>query len=108
METTRVYDALIQPGPGMTELYPTESHVPVSNPFQRPSIENRVDTAPLRGSGLVKIASGRGQIIIDQLRWEAAYENSQRLSEGRSHLRRVETLRAAPLYKFKRSLGGPR
>ena len=74
MTGTRVYDALVTPGPGMNALYRSESRVPVAEPFSRPSIEDRIDTVPSRGAGLVKIPVGRGWIIIDQVRWEAAYE----------------------------------
>jgi hypothetical protein len=82
MTATRVYDALITPGAGMTALYRTESRVPVREPFSRPSIEDRIDTIPSRGAGLVKIPVGRGLIIIDQVRWEAAYEKQPKSHGG--------------------------
>ena len=62
---TPVCATLIKPAPGMPgliDLYRTE---PVGN-----------DAKPVesRGASLVKIAVGTGWIVVDQTRWEAAYE----------------------------------
>ena len=46
----------------MTALYRTESR------------DNRDKLVESRGAGLVKIPVGRGWLVMDQVRWEAAYE----------------------------------
>jgi hypothetical protein len=60
---TAVYDTLVKPAPGLIDLYRTE---PVG-------YDNK--PAESRGAGLIKIPVGAGWIVIDQVRWEAAYEN---------------------------------
>jgi hypothetical protein len=59
---TAVYDTLIKPVPGLLDLYRTEPVGYNSKP------------AESRGAGLVKIPVGAGWIVVDQTRWEAAYE----------------------------------
>ena len=57
-----VYDTLIKPGDGLIDLYRTEP------------VDHANKPAESRGAGLVKIPVGGGWIVVDQVRWEAAYE----------------------------------
>ncbi len=88
---TPVYSYLIKPTASMTSLYRTE---------MRSYEDKPVDS---RGSGLVKIPVGKGWIVIDQTRWEAAYEtqppawgNKTPFADG---LKRYVTLLVANLGK---------
>ena len=57
-----VYNTLIKADPGLVDLYRTEAIGYDNKP------------AESRGAGLVKIAVGSGWIVVDQVRWEAAWE----------------------------------
>ena len=59
---TPVYNALIIPAPYLTALYRTEAR------------DNHDKPVESRGTGLVKIPVGQGWLVVDQVRWEAAYE----------------------------------
>ena len=71
---TLVYYTLIRPAPGppgLIDLYRTE---PVG-------YNNK--PAESRGAGLVKMAVGQGWIVVDQTRWEVAYEKEPKGYGGR-------------------------
>ena len=57
-----VYAALLEPGPGVVDLYRTEP---------RDHEGKAVDS---RGAGLAVLAAGRGRVVVDQVRWAAACE----------------------------------
>lgn len=66
-----VYDFLIRPNPNLVDLYRTE---PVAQ-GNRP--------AESRGAGLVKIPVGKGLVVVDQVRWEQAFEEQPKGYGGR-------------------------
>jgi len=62
INATPVYHALIMPAPHLTALYRTEPR------------DNHDKPVESRGAGLVKIPVRQGWLVVDQVRWEAAYE----------------------------------